>query len=166
MAQEKMELDLEIPGTPSDGSLRRSNSVFQPDAMRARRNSTTIVNRQSLVVPSSPVCIPSSCLHQIKQEEGVDVGKGSASEKVTWSLKDSQRDFSKGRRTSFLQMWLTYQSWVVACLPMRWIAAAAGLVPRANLLLKPSLPSLRHRPTHALSSCQSTVIRLSEPRET
>uniref|UniRef100_A0A8C5PIT7 Protein FAM122A n=1 Tax=Leptobrachium leishanense TaxID=445787 RepID=A0A8C5PIT7_9ANUR len=61
MAQEKMELDLEIPGTPSDGSLRRSNSaplinglsdntqVFQPDAMRARRNSTTIVNRQSLV---------------------------------------------------------------------------------------------------------------------
>uniref|UniRef100_A0A8C5PNB4 Uncharacterized protein n=1 Tax=Leptobrachium leishanense TaxID=445787 RepID=A0A8C5PNB4_9ANUR len=27
MAQEKMELDLEIPGTPSDGSLRRSNSA-------------------------------------------------------------------------------------------------------------------------------------------
>ncbi|XP_063793536.1 PABIR family member 2-like isoform X6 [Pseudophryne corroboree] len=57
MAQEKMELDVEVPG---DGSLRRSNSaphinvlsdhsqVFQPYIARARRNSTTIVNRQSL----------------------------------------------------------------------------------------------------------------------
>uniref|UniRef100_A0A8C5PLN3 Uncharacterized protein n=1 Tax=Leptobrachium leishanense TaxID=445787 RepID=A0A8C5PLN3_9ANUR len=44
-----------------------NTQVFQPDAMRARRNSTTIVNRQSLVVPSSPVRIPSSRLHQIKQ---------------------------------------------------------------------------------------------------
>uniref|UniRef100_A0A6I8SBW9 PABIR family member 3 n=1 Tax=Xenopus tropicalis TaxID=8364 RepID=A0A6I8SBW9_XENTR len=61
MAQEKMELDLEIPGPPSDGNLRRSNSaplinglsdnsqVFQTDVIRARRNSTTVVNRQSLV---------------------------------------------------------------------------------------------------------------------
>ncbi|KAM8952665.1 P2R1A-PPP2R2A-interacting phosphatase regulator 1-like isoform 3-T3 [Pelodytes ibericus] len=85
MAQEKMELDLEIPGPPSDGSLRRSNSaplinglsdssqVFQPDATRARRNSTTVVNRQMQVVPSSPVRISSSRLHQIKQEEGVDL---------------------------------------------------------------------------------------------
>ncbi|XP_040179665.1 PABIR family member 2-like isoform X3 [Rana temporaria] len=57
MAQEKMELDVEIP---SDGSLRRSNSaphinglsdhcqVFQPSGSRARRNSTTVVNRQSV----------------------------------------------------------------------------------------------------------------------
>ncbi|XP_040295460.1 PABIR family member 2-like isoform X2 [Bufo bufo] len=58
MAQEKMELDVvEMPG---DGSLRRSNSaphinglsdhsqVFQPYGSRARRNSTTVVNRQSL----------------------------------------------------------------------------------------------------------------------
>uniref|UniRef100_A0A6I8SF55 PABIR family member 3 n=1 Tax=Xenopus tropicalis TaxID=8364 RepID=A0A6I8SF55_XENTR len=79
MAQEKMELDLEIPGPPSDGNLRRSNSaplinglsdnsqVFQTDVIRARRNSTTVVNRQSLVVPSSPIRISSSRLHQIKQ---------------------------------------------------------------------------------------------------
>ncbi|XP_053555250.1 P2R1A-PPP2R2A-interacting phosphatase regulator 1 isoform X4 [Bombina bombina] len=83
MAQEKMELDMEIP--PSDGSLRRSNSaplinglsdnsqVFQTDVMRARRNSTTVVNRQSLIVPSSPIRMSSSRLHQIKQEEGVDL---------------------------------------------------------------------------------------------
>ncbi|XP_075043363.1 PABIR family member 2-like isoform X3 [Mixophyes fleayi] len=57
MAQEKMELDVEVP---SDGGLRRSNSaphinglsdhsqVFQPYIVRARRNSTTVVNRQSL----------------------------------------------------------------------------------------------------------------------
>ncbi|XP_018084362.1 PABIR family member 3 L homeolog isoform X1 [Xenopus laevis] len=85
MAQEKMELDLEMPGPPSDGNLRRSNSaplinglsdnsqVFQTDVIRARRNSTTVVNRQSLVVPSSPIRISSSRLHQIKQEEGVDL---------------------------------------------------------------------------------------------
>ncbi|XP_068104000.1 PPP2R1A-PPP2R2A-interacting phosphatase regulator 1-like [Hyperolius riggenbachi] len=82
MAQEKMELDVEIP---SDGSLRRSNSaphinglsdhsqVFQPYSVRARRNSTTIVNRQNVVPSSSPVRIPSSRLHQLKREEGVDL---------------------------------------------------------------------------------------------
>ncbi|XP_041431061.1 P2R1A-PPP2R2A-interacting phosphatase regulator 1 isoform X4 [Xenopus laevis] len=85
MAQEKMELELEMPGPPSDGNLRRSNSaplinglsdnsqVFQTDVIRARRNSATVVNRQSLVVPSSPIRISSSRLHQIKQEEGVDL---------------------------------------------------------------------------------------------
>ncbi|GCC17591.1 protein FAM122B [Chiloscyllium punctatum] len=91
MAQEKMELELPLPGpgpgpsAPSDGGLRRSNSapminglsdnaqVFQPDVLRNRRNSTTIVNRHSQIVPSSPVRIPSSRLHQIKQEEGMDL---------------------------------------------------------------------------------------------
>uniref|UniRef100_UPI00398EE6CC protein FAM122B isoform X1 n=1 Tax=Pristiophorus japonicus TaxID=55135 RepID=UPI00398EE6CC len=84
MAQEKMELELPLPG-PGDGSLRRSNSapiihglsdnsqVFQPDALRNRRNSTTVMNRHSQIVPSSPVRIPSSRLHQIKQEEGMDL---------------------------------------------------------------------------------------------
>ncbi|XP_053555248.1 P2R1A-PPP2R2A-interacting phosphatase regulator 1 isoform X2 [Bombina bombina] len=88
MAQEKMELDMEIP--PSDGSLRRSNSaplinglsdnsqVFQTDVMRARRNSTTVVNRQSLIVPSSPIRMSSSRLHQIKQT-GTNWGELSSS---------------------------------------------------------------------------------------
>ncbi|KAM3911486.1 PPP2R1A-PPP2R2A-interacting phosphatase regulator 1-like isoform 3-T3 [Leptodactylus fuscus] len=83
MAQEKMELDVvEVPG---DGGLRRSNSaphinglsdhsqVFQPYVARARRNSTTVVNRQTMVPSSSPVRIPSSRLHQLKREEGVDL---------------------------------------------------------------------------------------------
>ncbi|XP_065413424.1 P2R1A-PPP2R2A-interacting phosphatase regulator 1-like isoform X3 [Chrysemys picta bellii] len=90
MAQEKMELDLELPAgsapAPSDGgSLRRSNSaplihglsdnsqVFQANILRTRRNSTTVMNRHSLLIPSSPVRIPSSRLHQIKQEEGMDL---------------------------------------------------------------------------------------------
>ncbi|XP_066571301.1 protein FAM122B isoform X3 [Amia ocellicauda] len=87
MSQEKMELDLDIPISlaQTDGNLRRSNSapminglsdstqVFQRDVLRSRRNSTTVVNRQSLVVPSSPIRVPSSRIHQIKQEEGVDV---------------------------------------------------------------------------------------------
>ncbi|KAM6056854.1 P2R1A-PPP2R2A-interacting phosphatase regulator 1 isoform 1-T1 [Theristicus caerulescens] len=144
MAQEKMELDLELPpgsaAAPGDGGgLRRSNSaplihglsdnsqVFQANVLRTRRNSTTVMNRQSLgqlchfgwglicsfltlrviaqegltrlsirclfpsrryqwhlcvsvicgfvlqFVPSSPIRIPSSRLHQIKQEEGMNL---------------------------------------------------------------------------------------------
>uniref|UniRef100_A0A3B5M728 PABIR family member 2 n=2 Tax=Xiphophorus couchianus TaxID=32473 RepID=A0A3B5M728_9TELE len=86
MTQEKMELDLEIPAAlvQSDGHLRRSNSapminglsdnaqVFQREILRCRRNSTTVVNRPSMV-PSSPIRVPSTRLHQIKQEEGVDL---------------------------------------------------------------------------------------------
>uniref|UniRef100_A0A670KBB7 PABIR family member 2 n=1 Tax=Podarcis muralis TaxID=64176 RepID=A0A670KBB7_PODMU len=63
MAQaEKMELDLELPPAGSEGGgLRRSNSaplihglsdnsqVFQPHVLRTRRNSTTVVNRHSMV---------------------------------------------------------------------------------------------------------------------
>uniref|UniRef100_A0A8C7Z7Z4 PABIR family member 2 n=1 Tax=Oryzias sinensis TaxID=183150 RepID=A0A8C7Z7Z4_9TELE len=81
-----MELDLEIPSSlvQVDGHLRRSNSapminglsdnsqVFHREVLRSRRNSTTVVNRPNMV-PSSPIRVPSTRLHQIKQEEGVDV---------------------------------------------------------------------------------------------
>ncbi|XP_024258741.1 P2R1A-PPP2R2A-interacting phosphatase regulator 1 isoform X3 [Oncorhynchus tshawytscha] len=84
--QEKMELDLVIPSAlvQSDGHLRRSNSapminglsdnsqVFHREILRSRRNSTTVVNRPNMV-PSSPIRVPSTRLHQIKREEGVDV---------------------------------------------------------------------------------------------
>ncbi|KAG8448306.1 hypothetical protein GDO86_015410 [Hymenochirus boettgeri] len=85
MAQEKMELELEIPGPQIDGNLRRSNSaplinvlsdnsqVFQTYVPRARRNSTTVVNRQNLMPVSSPIRIPSSRLYQLKREETSDV---------------------------------------------------------------------------------------------
>uniref|UniRef100_A0A8C5FIE7 PABIR family member 2 n=1 Tax=Gadus morhua TaxID=8049 RepID=A0A8C5FIE7_GADMO len=80
MTQEKMELDLEIPNSlvQTDGQLRRSNSapminglsdncqVFQREVLRSRRNSTTVVNRPNMV-PSSPIRVPSTRLHQIKQ---------------------------------------------------------------------------------------------------
>ncbi|MGH0187015.1 UNVERIFIED_CONTAM: hypothetical protein FKN15_023413 [Acipenser sinensis] len=60
MTQEKMELDLSIPVSMSDGNLRRSSSapminglsdntpVFEGETLRSRRNSTTVVNRHSL----------------------------------------------------------------------------------------------------------------------
>ncbi|XP_006863789.1 PREDICTED: protein FAM122A [Chrysochloris asiatica] len=92
MAQEKMELDLELPpgagGSPAEGSsggLRRSNSaplihglsdsspVFQAETPSARRNSTTFPSRHGLLLPASPVRMHSSRLHQIKQEEGMDL---------------------------------------------------------------------------------------------
>ncbi|NWX56302.1 F122A protein, partial [Promerops cafer] len=55
-------------------SFRSDNSqVFQASVLRTRRNSTTVMNRHSLFVPSSPIRIPSSRLHQIKQEEGMNL---------------------------------------------------------------------------------------------
>ncbi|KAJ8351266.1 hypothetical protein SKAU_G00227420 [Synaphobranchus kaupii] len=86
MQQETMELDLVIPAslTQSDGHLRRSSSapminglsdnaqVFQREVLRGRRNSATVVNHPC-AVPSSPIRVPSTRLHQIKREEGVDV---------------------------------------------------------------------------------------------
>ncbi|XP_072483951.1 P2R1A-PPP2R2A-interacting phosphatase regulator 1-like isoform X3 [Notamacropus eugenii] len=90
MAQEKMELDVDISTNTSGacserGNLRRSNSapliqevsdnsqVFQNDIFQPRRNSTTVMNRHNLLLPSSPVRISSSRLHQIKQEEAMDL---------------------------------------------------------------------------------------------
>ncbi|XP_030861754.1 PABIR family member 2 isoform X10 [Gorilla gorilla gorilla] len=122
MAQEKMELDLE-PDTSHGGTLRRSSSaplihglsdlsqVFQPYTLRTRRNSTTIMSRHSLVsielLSSSPNRIPSSRLHQIKREEGLDmVNRETAHEREmqtamqisqSWdeSLSLSDSDFDK-----------------------------------------------------------------------
>ncbi|KAI5105160.1 protein FAM122B isoform X1 [Silurus meridionalis] len=125
MAQEKMELDLDMPSAllQGDGHLRRSNSepminglsdnsqVFQRDIQRSRRNSTTLVNRPNMV-PSSPVRIPSTRLERIKQEEGVDVmNRETAHEREvqaamqmsqSWeeSLSLSDNDFEKSSSSS------------------------------------------------------------------
>ncbi|CAM5166691.1 unnamed protein product [Natator depressus] len=129
MAQEKMELDLELPAgsapAPSDGgSLRRSNSaplihglsdnsqVFQPYVLRTRRNSTTVMNRHSMLLSSSPIRIPSSRLHQIRREEGVDLmNRETAHEREvqtamqisqSWeeSLSLSDNDLDKSEKSS------------------------------------------------------------------
>ncbi|XP_060105065.1 PABIR family member 2 isoform X3 [Heteronotia binoei] len=126
MAQaEKMELDLELPPAGSDGGgLRRSNSaplihglsdnsqVFQPYVLRTRRNSTTVMNRHSMLVSSSPIRIPSSRLHQIRREEGVDVmNRETAHEREvqtamqisqSWeeSLSLSDNDLDKSEKSS------------------------------------------------------------------
>ncbi|KAB0404536.1 hypothetical protein E2I00_013197 [Balaenoptera physalus] len=111
MAQEKMELDFE--SDTSDGvTLRRSNSapliyglsdlsqVFQPYTFRTRRNSTTVMSCHSLLLSSSPNRIPSSRLHQIKREEGMDMmNRETAHERLVlhknrvWPKSDS--DFDK-----------------------------------------------------------------------
>ncbi|XP_015979069.1 protein FAM122B isoform X3 [Rousettus aegyptiacus] len=84
MAQEKMELGFE-PDTSDGASLRRSSSaplihrlsdlsqIFQPYPFKTRRNSTAIMSRHSLLLSSSPNRIPSSRVHQIKREEGMDM---------------------------------------------------------------------------------------------
>uniref|UniRef100_A0A4W5MQP8 PABIR family member 2 n=1 Tax=Hucho hucho TaxID=62062 RepID=A0A4W5MQP8_9TELE len=123
--QDKMELDLVIPSTlvQSDGHLRRSNSapminglsdnsqVFHREILRSRRNSTTVVNRPNMV-PSSPIRVPSTRLHQIKREEGVDVmNRETAHEREvqaamqmsqSWeeSLSLSDNDFEKSASSS------------------------------------------------------------------
>lgn len=79
-----MELDFE-PDISLGSTLRRSNSaplihglsdfsqVFQPYSFKTRRNSTTIMNSRTFLLPSSTNRIPSSRLHQIKREEGLDI---------------------------------------------------------------------------------------------
>ncbi|NXO00668.1 F122A protein, partial [Rhinopomastus cyanomelas] len=129
MSQEKMELDLELPpgsaAAPSDGGgLRRSNSaplihglsdnsqVFQPYVLRTRRNSTTVMSRHSMLLSSSPIRIPSSRLHQIRREEGVDLmNRETAHEREvqtamqishSWeeSLSLSDNDLDKSEKSS------------------------------------------------------------------
>lgn len=79
-----MELNLE-PDTSDGATLRRSSSaplihglsdlsqIFQAYPFKTRRNSTTIMSRHSLLLSSSPNRIPSSRVHQIKREEGMDM---------------------------------------------------------------------------------------------
>ncbi|KAM6353856.1 PABIR family member 2 isoform 2-T3 [Alca torda] len=129
MSQEKMELDLELPAgsaaAPGDGGgLRRSNSaplihglsdnsqVFQPYVLRTRRNSTTVMSRHSMLLSSSPIRIPSSRLHQIRREEGVDLmNRETAHEREvqtamqisqSWeeSLSLSDNDLDKSEKSS------------------------------------------------------------------
>eukprot|EP00075_Anas_platyrhynchos_P014931 XP_027304184.1 protein FAM122A-like [Anas platyrhynchos] len=50
-----------------------NSQVFQPYVLRTRRNSTTVMSRHSMLLSSSPIRIPSSRLHQIRREEGVDL---------------------------------------------------------------------------------------------
>uniref|UniRef100_A0A8C6S1C2 Family with sequence similarity 122B n=1 Tax=Neogobius melanostomus TaxID=47308 RepID=A0A8C6S1C2_9GOBI len=104
MQQEKMELDLEMPPAlvQTDGHLRRSNSapminglsdntqVFQREVPRSRRNSTTVVNRPNMV-PSSPIRVPSTRLHQIKQVklEGVACFKRSIEVQAAMQMSQS-----------------------------------------------------------------------------
>nr|XP_008505276.1 PREDICTED: protein FAM122B [Equus przewalskii] len=65
MAQEKMELDFE-PDTSDGATLRRSNSAPLIHGLR-------IMSRHNLLLSSSPNRVPSSRLHQIKREEGMDM---------------------------------------------------------------------------------------------
>uniref|UniRef100_A0A8K9V7F2 Protein FAM122A n=1 Tax=Oncorhynchus mykiss TaxID=8022 RepID=A0A8K9V7F2_ONCMY len=114
--QEKMELDLVIPSTlvQSDGHLRRSNSapminglsdnsqVFHREILRSRRNSTTVVNRPNMV-PSSPIRVPSTRLHQIKRVSTTAVEVQAAMQmSQSWeeSLSLSDNDFEKSASSS------------------------------------------------------------------
>ncbi|KAM5221844.1 PABIR family member 2 isoform 2-T2 [Ctenodactylus gundi] len=118
MAQEKMELDFE-PDTSFGGTLRRSSSaplihelsdlsqVFEPYTFRARRNSATIMSHHDLLLSSSHSPIPSSRLHKIKREEGLDMMNREAAQErdiqaamqisQSWdeSLSLSDSDFEK-----------------------------------------------------------------------
>uniref|UniRef100_G3WC14 Family with sequence similarity 122B n=1 Tax=Sarcophilus harrisii TaxID=9305 RepID=G3WC14_SARHA len=55
------------------GAFSDNSQIFQADMLRTRRNSTTFLNRHNLLLPSSPLRIPSSRIHQLKQEEGMDM---------------------------------------------------------------------------------------------
>uniref|UniRef100_A0A8K9VCW1 Protein FAM122A n=1 Tax=Oncorhynchus mykiss TaxID=8022 RepID=A0A8K9VCW1_ONCMY len=88
-----------------------NSQVFHREILRSRRNSTTVVNRPNMV-PSSPIRVPSTRLHQIKREEGVDVmNRETAHEREvqaamqmsqSWeeSLSLSDNDFEKSASSS------------------------------------------------------------------
>ncbi|XP_013928890.1 PREDICTED: protein FAM122B-like isoform X2 [Thamnophis sirtalis] len=89
-----------------------NSQVFQPYVLRTRRNSTTVMNRHSMLIPSSPIRIPSSRLHQIRREEGVDLmNRETAHEREvqtamqisqSWeeSLSLSDNDLDKSEKSS------------------------------------------------------------------
>uniref|UniRef100_K7FMA5 PABIR family member 2 n=1 Tax=Pelodiscus sinensis TaxID=13735 RepID=K7FMA5_PELSI len=93
-------------------SFSDNSQVFQPYVLRTRRNSTTIMNRHSMLLSSSPIRIPSSRLHQIRREEGVDLmNRETAHEREvqtamqisqSWeeSLSLSDNDLDKSEKSS------------------------------------------------------------------
>uniref|UniRef100_A0A8C9FZH2 Family with sequence similarity 122B n=1 Tax=Pavo cristatus TaxID=9049 RepID=A0A8C9FZH2_PAVCR len=92
--------------------LSDSSQVFQPYVLRTRRNSTTVTSRHSMLLSSSPIRIPSSRLHQIRREEGVDLmNRETAHEREvqtamqisqSWeeSLSLSDNDLDKSEKSS------------------------------------------------------------------
>ncbi|XP_023700134.1 P2R1A-PPP2R2A-interacting phosphatase regulator 1-like isoform X3 [Paramormyrops kingsleyae] len=177
MSHEKMELDLDALSSvaQSDGQLRRSNSapminglsdnspVFQQETLRNRRNSTTVVNRTSPMVPSSPIRVPSTRLHQIKQEEGVDVMNREAAHErevqaamqmsQSWeeSLSLSDHDFEKSSSSS--PKWIDFVPVSPAPSPTRSIGKKQCFSPSLQILVNSNglTPSPTPSPTRRFS---------------
>ncbi|KPP76445.1 protein FAM122A-like, partial [Scleropages formosus] len=193
MTHERMELDLEMPssGAQSDSHLKRSNSapmingmsdhsqVFQRDVIRCRRNSTTIMNRPT-VVPSSPIRIPISRLHQLKQEERVDLmNRETAHEREvqtamqmshSWeeSLSLSDNDFDKSSSSSPKRIDFVPVS--PAPSPTRGLGkkASLGLLqqcfsPSLQILVSSSGPSPVPSPTRRFSRRSQSPINCIRP---
>ncbi|XP_023700135.1 P2R1A-PPP2R2A-interacting phosphatase regulator 1-like isoform X4 [Paramormyrops kingsleyae] len=181
MSHEKMELDLDALSSvaQSDGQLRRSNSapminglsdnspVFQQETLRNRRNSTTVVNRTSPMVPSSPIRVPSTRLHQIKQEEGVDVMNREAAHErevqaamqmsQSWeeSLSLSDHDFEKSSSSS--PKWIDFVPVSPAPSPTRSIGKKQCFSPSLQILVNSNglTPSPTPSPTRRFRRSQS-----------
>ncbi|XP_032613537.2 PABIR family member 1 isoform X8 [Hylobates moloch] len=136
MAQEKMELGFKsLPSSATaDGNiLRRVNSaplinglgfnsqVLQANKLRIRTNRTTFRNQRSLLLPPSPFHGSISRLHQIKQEEAMDLINRETMYEwklqtviqisqsweeglklVKWHFNINQKRFSKAQPTCFL----------------------------------------------------------------
>ncbi|XP_023653466.1 protein FAM122B isoform X2 [Paramormyrops kingsleyae] len=183
---ERMELDLEIPSpmAQTDSLLKRSNSapminglsdhsqVFHREINPSRRNSTTVVNRPSLV-PSSPIRIPSSRLHQIKQEEGVDVmNRETAHEREvqtamqmshSWeeSLSLSDNDFDKSSSSSPKRIDFVPVS--PAPSPTRGLGKKQCFSPSLQILVSSSGPSPVPSPTRRFSRRSQSPINCIRP---
>ncbi|KGL83111.1 Protein FAM122A, partial [Tinamus guttatus] len=81
--------------------LSDNSQVFQPYVLRTRRNSTTVMSRHSMLLSSSPIRIPSSRLHQIRREEGVDLmNRETAHESLKFFYLQSDNDLDKSEKSS------------------------------------------------------------------
>ncbi|XP_007948934.1 LOW QUALITY PROTEIN: PABIR family member 1 [Orycteropus afer afer] len=150
MEQERMELDLDLlpTSTTTDSNiLRRSSSeplisglgdnsqVFQADTLRTRRNSTSFMSQQSLLMPPSPFQNSIGQLNEVKQEESMDfLDREATCEQeiqasiqinqfweenlnlVKWHLKIiHQRGFSRAQPTCFLLILPSCQIQLCVC---------------------------------------------------
>ncbi|CAK7312489.1 PABIR family member 1-like isoform X1 [Vulpes vulpes] len=115
MAQEKMELDLELLPTSAttDNTLRRSNSaplinglgdnsqVFQADTLTTRRNSTTFMTQHCL--EEGMDLTNREAMHEWKVQTAIQISRSwEASLNLVKYLKISQRGVSMAQPTWFL----------------------------------------------------------------
>ncbi|XP_011529597.1 PABIR family member 1 isoform X2 [Homo sapiens] len=180
MAQEKMKLGFKsLPSsTTADGNiLRRVNSaplinglgfnsqVLQADMLRIRTNRTTFRNRRSLLLPPPPFHGSISRLHQIKQEEAMDlINRETMSE---WKLQSEiqiSHSWEEGLKLNDNGL---QKSSSLKCIDLTPVSSMASSIKKTGKCFSPSLQtcvSCTGSPSSPIPSpMQQYIIRSQNP---